>query len=59
MANETTAVQEVPEWSGNKLANGEFLDYTKAIVGALCDLDHDKVKIMRPRRSRRVARRTQ
>ena len=58
MANETTAVQEVPDWSGAKLANGEFLSYTNAIVGALHDLDHDKVKIMRPRRSRRVARRT-
>ena len=48
MANETTAVQEVPDWSGAKLANGEFLNYTKAIVGALFDLDHDKVKIGDP-----------
>ena len=48
MANDTTAVQEVPDWSGAKLANGEFLNYTKAIVGALCDLDHDKVKIGDP-----------
>ena len=59
MANDNTTVQEVPNWTGTLLANGEFLNYTKAIVGALHDLDHDKVKIMRPRRSRRVARRTQ
>ena len=48
MANETTTVQEVPDWSGAKLANGEFLNYTNAIVGALHDLDHDKVKIGDP-----------
>ena len=59
MANETTAAQEVPNWTGTLLANGEFLNFSKAVVGVLCDLDHDKVKIMRPRRSRRVARRTQ
>ena len=48
MANENTVVQEVPNWTGTLLANGEFLNYTKAIVGALCDLDHDKVKIGEP-----------
>ena len=48
MANANTVVQEVPNWTGTLLANGEFLNYTKAIVGALCDLDHDKVKIGDP-----------
>ena len=48
MANESTEVQEVPDWSGAKLANGEFLNYTKAIVGALNGLDHTKVPVGEP-----------
>ena len=36
------------EWTGYGLANGEHLDYAKAVVGALCDLDHDKVPIGEP-----------
>lgn len=45
MANENTVAQEVPNWTGTLLANGEFLNFSKAVVGVLCDLDHDKVKI--------------
>lgn len=41
--------QQVPEWTGgHRLSNGEFLSYSKAIVGALFDLDHDKVPIGDP-----------
>ena len=36
------------EWTGYGLANGEHLDYSKAIVGVLCDLDHDKVPVGEP-----------
>ena len=48
MANENTVVQEVPNWTGTLLANGEFLNYTKAIVGALNGLDHTKVPVGEP-----------
>lgn len=36
------------EWTGHGLANGEHLDYAKAVVGALCDLDHTKVPVGEP-----------
>ena len=42
------AMTILSEWSGSELANGEHLDYAKAVVGALCDLDHDKVSIGEP-----------
>ena len=40
--------ETLSEWSGSELANGEHLDYSKAIVGALSDLDHDKVPVGDP-----------
>ena len=36
------------EWTGYGLANGEHLDYAKAVVGALSDLDHTKVPVGGP-----------
>ena len=39
---------ELPEWTGGKLANGEFLGYSKAIYGVLCNLDKTALPIGEP-----------